>query len=146
MEKDGHEYGNYDKYTKNSVEEMNDPGVADDGQDRFFGNYNNMLRQMNGEDADAVRAKDDESIKDTIGNFDVTEGSLMEKFNLARASVDTELVDKEWEAEKQMMQEWDDNDIDFLGRLSPFAKELIYKHYIKGATVKDLSLKFGVLP
>ena len=30
--------------------------------------------------------------------------------------------------------------------MSPFAKEAVYRQYLKGATVKDLSLKFGILP
>jgi hypothetical protein len=30
--------------------------------------------------------------------------------------------------------------------MSPFAKEKLYRLYIRGATIKDLSLKFGVLP
>lgn len=35
---------------------------------------------------------------------------------------------------------------EFLGRMSPFAKEMVYRSYMKGATVKDLSLRFGILP
>jgi len=31
------------------------------------------------------------------------------------------------------------------GRMSPFAKEKIYRLYLKGTSVKDLSLKFGCL-
>lgn len=37
-------------------------------------------------------------------------------------------------------------EVTFSGRMSPFAKELVYRNYLKGATVKDLSLKFGILP
>ena len=33
----------------------------------------------------------------------------------------------------------------YYGRLSPFAKENLYREYLKGATVKKLSLKYGVL-
>ena len=32
------------------------------------------------------------------------------------------------------------------GRLSPVAKERLYRTYQQGATVKDLSLKYGILP
>lgn len=32
------------------------------------------------------------------------------------------------------------------GRVSPWAKEQIYRDYILGATIRDLSLKFGILP
>jgi len=30
--------------------------------------------------------------------------------------------------------------------MSPIAKEKIYRLYLKGTTIKDLSLKFGALP
>jgi hypothetical protein len=36
--------------------------------------------------------------------------------------------------------------LEYLGRLSPVAKEEIYRLYLKGMTVKDLSLKYGILP
>jgi hypothetical protein len=50
------------------------------------------------------------------------------------------------ENEKRMLNEWDQTEAPLVGRVSPFAKELIYRSYLKGATVKDLSLKFGILP
>ena len=39
FEKDGHEYGNYDKYHKQSVEVEEEDGAHDDGQMKFFRNY-----------------------------------------------------------------------------------------------------------
>lgn len=30
--------------------------------------------------------------------------------------------------------------------MSPFAKENVYREYLKGAKVKDLSLKYGIMP
>jgi hypothetical protein len=45
-----------------------------------------------------------------------------------------------------MARHWEDWGITFHGRLSPFAKEMIYRNYQKGATIKDMSLRFGVLP
>lgn len=32
------------------------------------------------------------------------------------------------------------------GRLSPQAKEEIYRSYLTGSKIKDLSLKYGILP
>ena len=31
------------------------------------------------------------------------------------------------------------------GRMSPFVKETIYREYQRGMSVKDLSLKYGIL-
>jgi hypothetical protein len=45
-----------------------------------------------------------------------------------------------------MAKNWEDHDITYHGRLSPFAKEMIYRNYQKGATIKAMSLRFGVLP
>jgi len=39
FEKEGHEYGNYEQYEKNSVEEKQDEGFDDDGEAKFFKNY-----------------------------------------------------------------------------------------------------------
>jgi transposase-like protein len=38
------------------------------------------------------------------------------------------------------------NEIQYNGRISPVAKEEIYRLYLKGTTIKELSLKFGILP
>ena len=61
-------------------------------------------------------------------------------------------------AEKKNAQRLDqiEEEIDFLedpinyerayyGRMSPFVKEQIFREYEKGYTVKDLSLKYGIL-
>jgi hypothetical protein len=40
------EYGNYEKYEKNSVKEEVDPGYNDGGQDLFWKNNVEMLRQL----------------------------------------------------------------------------------------------------
>lgn len=34
----------------------------------------------------------------------------------------------------------------YFGRMSPFAKEDLYRSYLRGMTIKDLSLKYGILP
>jgi hypothetical protein len=44
MPKKGEEYGNYEKYEKNSITEENEKGEADWGTDPFLKNYNNMIR------------------------------------------------------------------------------------------------------
>jgi len=48
--------------------------------------------------------------------------------------------------EAKLFKSWDDTQMAVVGRLSPFAKESVYRAYLKGATVKDLSLKFGIFP
>jgi uncharacterized protein YjcR len=38
------------------------------------------------------------------------------------------------------------NEIQYNGRVSPIAKEELYRLYMKGTTIKDLSLKYGIIP
>jgi transposase-like protein len=50
------------------------------------------------------------------------------------------------DAELKMARNMEMNDIQYNGRISPLAKEEIYRTYLKGTTIKELSLKFGILP
>ena len=70
----------------------------------------------------------------------------MGKFNESRGNLDIADSIEKLENEKRMLNEWDQTEAPLVGRVSPFAKELIYRSYLKGSTVKDLSLKFGILP
>ena len=45
-----------------------------------------------------------------------------------------------------MFERFEDEENGYQGRMSPFGKELVYRNYLKGASVKDLSLRFGILP
>lgn len=140
------EYGNYDKFDSNKVEMKNDPGYDDMGTDNFQGNYNKMLRQLNTKDGDAARDTEEQVLNQTVANYNVAGQTMMKKFNMAREGQDLDVLNKLWEKEKKMVQSYHDDDVKYLGRLSPFAKELIYRNYLKGATIKDLSLRYGVLP
>ncbi len=70
----------------------------------------------------------------------------MGKFNESRGNLDIADSIEKLENEKRMLNEWDQTEAPLVGRVSPFAKELIYRSYLKVTTVKDLSLKFGILP
>ena len=50
------------------------------------------------------------------------------------------------DAELKMARNMEMNDIQYNGRISPLAKEEIYRTYLKGTTIEELSLKFGILP
>ena len=47
--------------------------------------------------------------------------------------------------EMRFMNRPENFELGYYGRLSPFAKEILYREYQKGMTVKDLSLKYGIL-
>lgn len=70
----------------------------------------------------------------------------MERYINTRGDFDYQYNEEIFEKEKAMLQEWDSFETDYKGRMSPFAKETLYRKYLQGMTVKDLSLKFGILP
>ena len=50
------------------------------------------------------------------------------------------------EREIKMAKSYEQQDIAYTGRLSPVAKEELYRNYQKGTTIKELSLKYGCIP
>lgn len=49
------DYGNYEKYDKNSIKEDKDRGEADFGEDMFLKNYHKMMKNLQLPDGDKVR-------------------------------------------------------------------------------------------
>ena len=57
-----------------------------------------------------------------------------------------QINDKEHDKMEKRKQDLETAGILYIGRLSPWAREEIYRLYHAGYTVKELSLKFGILP
>ena len=51
-----------------------------------------------------------------------------------------------WEMEQELFKDPERNDPVLHGRMSPQSKEQLYRSYLQGTTIKDLSLKYGILP
>ena len=64
----------------------------------------------------------------------------------AREGIVTQDEVKRKQMENIMLSDWRHQNSNFRGRMSPMAKELLYKEYLKGSTVKNLSLQYGILP
>ena len=143
---DGEEYGDYDKFEKNKVETLNERGEDDSGIDNFQKNYNEMLRQMRTKEGEKLRAKDGKNLAATLTDVRTHTDDLAKKFNRARFEVDFHKLNADYEKEKKMVQDWSVLGLEYFGRVSPWTKELIYRNYQKGAKIKDLSLRFGLLP
>jgi len=88
MQKDGHEYGDYEKYEKNKIELKIEKGVEDTGDNVFVKKYQNMLRQMNTPEGDTVRDHDDISMSQTVESYRTNNAELDQKYNHARESFD----------------------------------------------------------
>lgn len=59
-----------------------------------------------------------------------------------------ELLDQSLEQKRalKMKRRLSAMNIRYNGRMSPAAKEELYRYYLNGMTVKELSLRYGVLP
>ena len=45
-----------------------------------------------------------------------------------------------------LKDDFNESHIEYKGRMSPMAKENVYRDYLKGTSVRDISLKYGILP
>jgi hypothetical protein len=88
MEKDGHEYGDYDKYDKNKVDLKIEKGEDDTGTDQFMKKYQNMLRSLNTPDGDDTRDRDHLSMTHAVENYRTDNAELDEKYNHIRDTFD----------------------------------------------------------
>jgi len=64
----------------------------------------------------------------------------MDNFMKAREGIVTQDEVKRKQMENIMLSDWRHQNSNFRGRMSPMAKELLYREYLKGSTVKNLSL------
>jgi hypothetical protein len=66
-------------------------------------------------------------------------------FNWKVQEEKTNKAEAEIEEEIDFMEDPENFEKGYYGRLSPFAKEQLYREYHKGMSVKDLSLKYGIM-
>ena len=107
------------------------------------------MRQLNvdeGLDENSIKEEEHKSIKEILTSPDSSSAALMKEFVAARSGLDHWDEKKQAEAQEKALERWENAETPFLGRMSPFAKERLYRSYIDGATVKALSLKYGILP
>ena len=57
----------------------------------------------------------------------------------------TAVREKEVDEEMEFLENPTTFELGYNGRMSPFVKEKIYREYIRGMSVKDLTLKYGIL-
>ena len=105
-----------------------------------------MLRSLDIEEGEKSKEVDRKSIKSTIENYRIQSFEAVNRFQKQRESYDLKDQIHNIKREKNIFKRWDDINEGLNGRLSPVAKEKIYRLYLKGTTIKDLSLKFGALP
>ena len=86
-------------------------------------------------------------MKDTILNEKVASTNMFDSFLKHQAAHDIQEEIVKLDEQKNAAQDaFMAHDTPVQGRLSPEVKERIYREYLTGTTVKDLSLAYGILP
>lgn len=141
------EYGNYDKYTKNRIKIVADNSEQDKGQDTLFQNQLDVDQRMHSMTNEDYIKEKKKNFEDVIFNRDIMDediGKHMQKTHDYRQDQESVLEGKNYQ--EALNEGFDDEEVTYEGRLSPWAREEIYRLYLSGMTVKDLSLKYGILP
>lgn len=73
------DYGNYEKYEKNSVEEEVDRGINDNGWDLFYKNNRNMLRNIKTLQSEDLVQEDNKNFEDLLQNEEYVDETIRER-------------------------------------------------------------------
>lgn len=142
------EYGNYDKYEsdKNSVSQQTERGEDDLGYDKFMKNHREMNIRLKTTEGEEERQNERENVENLLNNENYADQTMKDRMNNLQVQQDypEEILQKE--NELKMARNMELSEIQYSGRISPMAKEELYRLYLKGTNIKDLSLKYGIIP
>jgi hypothetical protein len=100
---------------------------------------------MNLVEGDRHRDKEQKLTMKVIGDMKKPGREMMDEFNKARHGLDhIDIIGKQ-DLEQTMIRDFERHGIRYYGRMSPLAKEHLYRRYLKGETIKELSLSYGIL-
>lgn len=140
------EYGNYEKYDKNKVETVYDEGYDENNTDKFYENYMNLVKRLPTKEAEAMKERNRKDIDSLLTAQEIAHKEFPEAFFKWKVETDKAAVrEKEIDEEFDFLENLTTFENGYYGRMSPFVKETIYREYQKGMSVKDLSLKYGIL-
>jgi len=140
------EYGNYEKYEKNKVSTVYDKGEDENNHDKFFENYMNLVKRLPTKEAEEMSKQKRKDINDMLTDTDSAHQEFPEAFFNWKVETDkAAVIEKEIDEEMDFLENPTTFETGYNGRMSPFVKETIYREYQRGMTIKDLSLKYGIL-
>jgi len=140
------EYGNYEKYDKNRVKTEYKEEEEATSKDKFYDNYLNMIRRLPTKEKEEMREWKREGIEDLLTTQAFAHQEFPEKYarwseQRTPSGIDEERLDEEL----NLAEDPENYEGTYCGRMSPFSKEMLFREYQKGMTIKDLSLKYGIL-
>lgn len=89
--------------------------------------------------------KQRDDVKELLTTQEAAHQQFSENFFKWKANEKTAVSNQELEEEMAFMDHPHQFESGWTGRMSPFIKETIYREYLRGMAIKDLSLKYGIL-
>jgi hypothetical protein len=138
------EYGNYEKYDKNRVKLEYKEEEEQWGTDKIYANYLEMLKRLPTRERDEANKVKRNEIHDLLTTQEHAHEEFADLFHKWKHGEEDE-SDAKADMEDDFYSDPIYFDEAYFGRMSPFSKEILFREYQKGMTVKDLSLKYGIL-
>jgi Eukaryotic mitochondrial regulator protein len=105
-----------------------------------------MDQRLNTLEGNEARELEEEQVADLLTNDNYADQTMKDRMASMKFTQDHPDEILQREAEIKNARGLEQAEIQYNGRLSPLAREEIYRTYLKGTTIKELSLKFGILP
>ena len=105
-----------------------------------------MTLRSNTQEGNDLRNKQAEAIEDILQDESYADQTIMDRLEGVKFDMNHADEVNRRENEINLSKSLEQQGIQYNGRMSPFAKEELYLRYQKGTTIKDLSLKYGILP
>lgn len=114
----------------------------------FVQNYMNLMKRMSKDlpETNWIKEHEENSIAEAITNHEDEDIIFKEKLENAQRKMMQADLNLEHKRAIQLKNNMMMMNRQYNGRMSPSAKEELYRYYLNGMTVKDLSLRYGIIP
>jgi hypothetical protein len=139
------DYGNYEKYERNTVHTIVDESSTA-GYDRMYENYMQLIKRLPTREAKELEDTKKKDIEEHLHREDIAHQEFgREFFEWKQEEEKSAYLTKALEEEDDFLNDPLQYENSWNGRMSPFVKEIIFREYNKGMSIKDLSMKYGIL-
>ena len=116
------EYGNYEKYENNSIEEELEGGTDDIGNDKYIEHYYRMMRNLPIDQGEEIMEGEKENFEDLLTNQEYTDASIAHRHHEFQQKQYRWEEEKEKEDRLKFVQHFMSSNQTYQGRMSPVAK------------------------
>lgn len=104
-----------------------------------------MTKRLPTRDAEEMKQQDRENIDDMLTSQEISHQQFPDTYFKWKTEEKTAVASEEIDEEMDFLEDPLTFEKGWHGRMSPYVKETIYREYYRGMTIKDLSLKYGIL-